>query len=407
MYRSGDLARYLPDGDVEFLGRTDFQVKIRGLRVELGEIEHALTSHPSVREAIVLLREDRPGTKQLTAYVVSARTDEAALEHELRTHLAGALPAYMLPDLFVRLAGLPLTSNGKVDRKALPAPAAPVLRSRAPQGDAERALAEVWKGVLGLTDVGVDDNFFSLGGDSIRSTQMIARARRHGYDFTVRDVLTHPTIAALAALARLSPMAAVPAPTMDDRTDRRDIPLLPMQHWLFESGGKSARFNQAVVLHTAQPLATEPLREAFADVVARHEALRLRFSQATGGRQVAMLVSPAEAAIHLGADAPAFDVEAGPMMSAHVSGDTSSVLTITAHHLIVDGVSWRTLMEDLETAYGQLCAGQPVKLLPKTASFQQWAGRLVEFAKSEALRGELDFWRGLSAAEPPPLPKAK
>ena len=392
MYRSGDLARYLPDGDVEFLGRTDFQVKIRGLRVELGEIEHALTSHPSVREAIVLLREDRPGTKQLTAYVVSARTDEAALEHELRTRLAGALPAYMLPDLFVRLAGLPLTSNGKVDRKALPAPAAPVLRSRAPQGDAERALAEVWKGVLGLADVGVDANFFSLGGDSIRSTQMIARARRHGYDFTVRDVLTHPTIAALAALARLSPMAAVPAPTMDDRTDRRDIPLLPMQHWLFESDGKAARFNQAVVLHTAQPLATEPLREAFADVVARHEALRLRFSQATGGRQVAMLVSPAEAAIHLGADAPAFDVEAGPMMSAHVSGDTPSVLTITAHHLIVDGVSWRTLVTDLDTAYRARVDGRSPVFADEPASYVAWTRALSSFAATPAADAEAVYW---------------
>ncbi|MDP2389711.1 MAG: AMP-binding protein, partial [Acidobacteriota bacterium] len=258
MYRSGDLARYLPDGEVEFLGRTDFQVKIRGLRVELGEIEHALTSHPDVREAIVLLREDRPGTGQLTAYLVSARTDAAVLEQELKGRLAGALPAYMVPDAFVLLTALPLTSNGKLDRKALPAPAAPVMQSRAAQTDAERTLVTVWKSVLGLDEVGADDNFFSLGGDSIRSTQMIARARRHGYDFTVRDVLLHPTIAALARLAHPAPVSIAKAA---EAPATGEIPLLPMQHWFFGNGGAStARFNQAVALRPDTTLQIEPLR---------------------------------------------------------------------------------------------------------------------------------------------------
>jgi len=391
MYRTGDLARYLPDGEVEFLGRTDFQVKIRGLRVELGEIEHALTSHPDVREAIVLLREDRPGIKQLTAYVVSARAGDSALAPELRSRLSAALPAYMVPDGFVRLPALPLTSNGKIDRKALPAPSAPVTRSRAPQTSAERALAEVWKGVLGLDEVGVDDNFFTLGGDSIRSTQMIARARRHGYDFTVREVLTHPTI---AALARLTPAAALPVTPTPTVSDTRAIPLLPMQQWYFETrDGKVARFNQAVVLRAETPLQPEPMRQALDDLVARHEALRLRFSKAPQGGWAAMLVSSAEAAIHIGRWDRAFDVEAGPMMSADLSQDeAASRLTLTAHHLLVDAVSWRTLVGDLETAYRARTEGREPAFADEAPSYLAWARAVAAFAATPAADAEAVYW---------------
>jgi amino acid adenylation domain-containing protein/non-ribosomal peptide synthase protein (TIGR01720 family) len=403
MYRTGDLARYLPDGDVEFLGRTDFQVKIRGLRVELGEIEHALTAHPDVRESIVLLREDRPGVKQLAAYVVSARTDDSVLEQELRRRLDGALPAYMVPDVFVRLPAMPLTSNGKIDRKALPAPAAPVMRSRAPETAAERALASVWKGVLGIDEVGAEDNFFSLGGDSIRSTQMIARARQHGYDFTVRDVLMHPTI---AALARLAPSTMAPVAAADASTSG-EIPLLPMQHWFFAAAGAdSLQFNQGVVLQSSVALQPEPLRQALDDLVARHDALRLRFPADAKGRRSAILVSAAEAGVHLGSDR-GFDIEAGPMMAAELSGDgAASRLSLTAHHLIVDGVSWRTLVSDLETAYRARAAGRAPVFADAPPSYVAWARALTAFAATPACEAESLYWLTEDWRSAPGLPAA-
>ncbi len=403
MYRSGDLARYLPDGEVEFLGRTDFQVKIRGLRVELGEIEHALTSHPDVRESIVLVREDRPGIKLLTAYLATSRTDDAALAGELRARLGVSLPAYMVPDAFVCLASLPLTSNGKIDRRALLPPATPATQSRPPQNETEQALAEVWKSVLGVDEVGVDDNFFSLGGDSIRSTQMIARARRLGYEFSVRDVLTHPTI---AGLVRLTPSAALPAAPMFDAADTRDLPLLPMQQWFFAVTDGTARFNQAVVLHAAVALQPGPLLAALNDLVARHDALRLRFPLARNGSRIAVLVDPAAAAVRLGGSGGGtpflglpggdadqrFDLETGPLMSAELTGDPPTTLTITAHHLIVDGVSWRTLVGDLQTAYQARAEGRAPVFVDEAPSYVQWVRAQAAFAATPVAEAEAIYW---------------
>jgi len=388
MYRSGDLARYLPDGEVEFLGRTDFQVKIRGLRVELGEIEHALTSHVDVREAIVLLREDRPGSKVLTAYLATARMDHAALAGELRARLGVSLPAYMLPDAFVALPALPLTSNGKVDRRALPPPAMTATHSRPPGTETERALAGVWKSVLGVDEVGADDNFFSLGGDSIRSTQMIARARRLGYDFSVRDVLTQPTIAGLARLA--SPAVTAAAPVFDT-TDTHDLPLLPMQQWFFAITNGTALFNQAVVLHSTEPLRAEPLQASLNDLVARHDALRLRFPLGKDGSRSARLIDAAAAAVRVGS-APAFDPETGPLLSAELSGDPSTTLTLTAHHLIVDGVSWRTLVADLQTAYQARTNGRAPLFADPAPSYVQWARAQAAFAAAPVADAEAIHW---------------
>jgi len=388
MYRSGDLARYLPDGEVEFLGRTDFQVKIRGLRVELGEIEHALTSHADVREAIVLLREDRPGARLLTAYLVTSRTDYVALEGELRARLGVSLPAYMVPDAFVSLAALPLTSNGKVDRRALPPPVMPATQSRPPGTETERALAGVWKSVLGVDEVGADDNFFSLGGDSIRSTQMIARARRLGFEFSVRDVLTQPTIAGLARLASPAVLAAAP---VFDTTDTSDLPLLPMQQWFFATMNGTARFNQAVVLHSTEPLRAEPLLAAVNDLVTRHDALRLRFPLGKNGSRTAVLVDAAAAAVRLGGDQP-FDLAVGPLVSAEMSGDALTTLTLTAHHLVVDGVSWRTLIADLQTAYQARVQGHAPLFADEAPSYLQWVRAQAAFAATPVAEAEAIHW---------------
>jgi amino acid adenylation domain-containing protein len=201
LYRTGDLVRYLPGGNIEFLGRIDHQVKIRGYRIELGEIESALSAHPALREAVVLAREDEPGDKRLVAYVVANEDAPADLADQLRTHLRGSLPEYMVPSAFVSLEALPLTPNGKVDRKALPAPEQPISGATyvAPRTPTEEIVAGIWAEVLKLERVGVNDNFFELGGHSLLATQVIVRVRQAlGVELPLRDLFAAPMIADLS-----------------------------------------------------------------------------------------------------------------------------------------------------------------------------------------------------------------
>ena len=200
LYRTGDLARWLPDGTLEFRGRADFQVKVRGYRIELGEIEHALATHPGVRDAVVVAREAGPGDLRLVAYVVS---DEGVAAESLRAHVATTLPEYMVPAAYVVLGALPLTPSGKVDRRALPAPAGEAYATQgyeAPVGEVEEALAELWAGLLGVERVGRWDNFFALGGHSLLAVTLIERMRQRGLRADVRALFTAPTLAALAAV---------------------------------------------------------------------------------------------------------------------------------------------------------------------------------------------------------------
>ena len=383
LYRTGDVARVHAGGDIEFLGRTDFQVKIRGLRVELGEIEHVLASHPSVREALVLLRDDRPGGARLVAYVVAAAGHDRSAEREVREAIATALPAYMVPDAFVWLDAMPLTANGKVDRRALPAPALARAASRPPQSTAEQALAGIWRRILDIDEVGADDNFFSLGGDSISSTRMVAAARGAGLELTVRDVLAQPTLAALAARARhdLPVAAAVPPGSAGD------VPLLPMQRRFFAAD--APRFEQAIVLHADDPLDEAALRSALDDLVHRHDALRLRFSTGTHGVPVQAVVEPEASPVAWG---PAMlDIERGPIAAARLDDDRRS-LRLTVHHLAVDGASWRTLARDLETAYRARLGGAAPVFLDPAPSFRAWAEAAVAFAASESAASEAVYW---------------
>ncbi|MFB9683728.1 non-ribosomal peptide synthetase [Amycolatopsis plumensis] len=369
MYRTGDVVRWTSAGVLEFVGRADDQVKIRGFRIELGEIETALSAHPDVTEAVVVARDRR-----LVAYVVTAG------KPDLRTWLQRDLPDYMVPSAFVTLDALPLSANGKVDRQALPEPAAePVAGYVPPRTETERVLAEVWADVLGVPGVGVEDNFFELGGDSILSIQVVSRARRHGLALTPRDLFAHQTVAALAVAAG---SAAVTVAEQGPVTGF--AALTPIQHWFFAGDfGDPNGFTQSVRIERAEPFDVGTLRAALATLTGHHDALRMRF---TGGGQEN---APAEPAEILGAD---IDVTRGPLLTAELL--EPSVLRLTVNHLVVDGVSWRILLEDLETAY----RGGP--LPPKTTSFRDWANRLAAHAEAGGFDDELPHWREALAVDP-------
>ncbi|MBO3740221.1 non-ribosomal peptide synthase/polyketide synthase [Actinoplanes flavus] len=382
MYRTGDLAMWEPAGDLRLLGRTDDQVKIRGYRIELGEVEAALAALPGVDQAVVVVRAE--GARRLIGYV----TGEAA---DLRERLAATLPDYMVPAVIVRLDELPLTVSGKVDRAALPVPDLAPTTSRAPVTAAERILCDLFAQLLGLAAVGADDAFFDLGGDSISSIQLVSRARAAGLAITPRQVFDHRTPAGLAAVA---------GAVRDDAEPRAEafgeVPFTPIMHWLHELGTGTRGFSQAVMVGAS----TDNLVAAMQALLDTHDLLRAR----TEGTR--LIVPPpgttkAEDVLSEGsgdwaADArraqAELDPDAGIMLRA-VHGDGR--LLLVAHHLVVDAVSWRILLPDLEAAQ----AGR--RLEPAPTSFRRWARRLSEEAASR--RGEIPAWRRILAGDNTPL----
>jgi amino acid adenylation domain-containing protein/non-ribosomal peptide synthase protein (TIGR01720 family) len=424
LYRTGDLGRYMADGVIEFLGRKDFQVKIRGFRIELGEIEVALGLHPEVREAVVVVREDVPGDRRLAAYVV-AREGSSPSADALRGYLKERLPEYMVPPVVVLLDAMPLTPNGKVDRLALPAPdgAPKALGGELvePRTPIERKLADVWAQVLGVERVGIHDSFFALGGDSILAIQVVSRARRAELMLQVRQLFQHPTIAALAKVA-----VAATGPRSEQRRVTGAVPLTPIQQWFFEQQRPEPHhFNQAVLLTAREPLDVTLLEEALAHLVGHHDALRLCFPPGDGGVTqvhtdivgrvpVAVVDLSAVPAVAQAAamEAAASEAQASLRLDAApllrvvlftLGSGRESRLLIVIHHLVIDGVSWRILLEDLEAAYRQRLQSEPMQLPFKTTSFQQWAEQLVTHARTDAVRDELGQW--LAAPLRSPLPR--
>ena len=416
MYRTGDLARWRVDGVLEFLGRADAQVKVRGFRIEPGEIEAALVRHGDVAQAAVIAREDGPGGKRLVGYVVAAgaAVPDAAV---LRAHLGRSLPEHMVPSAFVVLDRLPLTPNGKLDRRALPAPEARVgsVRrvARTPQ---EEILCGLFAEVLGLERVGIDDNFFALGGDSIMSIQLVSRARKAGLVITPRAVFQHQTVAALAGVIGL--VAPAPSPLLDISTGA--LPATPIMHWLLERGGPIDRFCQAMLLQVPAGLQRDHLVGALQCLFDHHDALRLRL---TGSEAPWSLeVAPAGAVVAgdclrridiCGLDdaglhaciveaAPAaerrLDPAAGAMVAAvwfDAGAQAPGRLLLTIHHLAVDGVSWRILVPELAAAWAAIARGGMPAPAPRGTSFRGWAQRLASHARDGGCVEELAFWRGM------------
>ncbi|HQA67127.1 MAG TPA: amino acid adenylation domain-containing protein [Aggregatilineales bacterium] len=425
MYRTGDLCRWLPDGNIEYVGRTDHQVKVRGYRIELGEIEAVLAQHPAVAENVVVAREDQAGRKQLVAYVVTGTREQPGVL-ELRNHLAASLPDYMVPAQVVFLDALPLTPNGKVDRAALPAPSGerPELESEfvAARDEVERQLAEIWAEVLGLEKVGVHDNFFELGGDSILSIQVIARANQAGLRLSPRQLFQHPTVAGLASVAGRGPAVQAEQGLVEG-----PVPLTPIQRWFFEQEIPNRHhWNQSLLLEVTEPLDPVLIRRTVAALVQHHDALRLRFRQGpVGWEQVNAGVEGEtpfvyyDLARHDDDEMRAFieiksaelqeslDIEEGPLLRVayfDAGPERSGRLLFVVHHLAVDGVSWRVLLEDFQTAYEQGRLVEAIVLPPKTTSFKQWAERLVDYAQTETVRAEAQYWLDLGAEVGAALP---
>jgi len=416
LYKTGDLARFLPNRDIEYLGRIDHQVKIRGFRIELGEIESVLSQHPSVREALVLARQGAGEGKRLVGYLVA---DTALPVTDLREYLRRKLPDYMVPAAFVFLEKLPLTTNGKIDRAALPEPEQdrPDLAAAyvAPRNETETKLAAIWSRVLRIERVGVHDNFFEIGGDSILSIQIISLARQAGLALSPKLLFQHQTVAGLASVAA---PAAEPAKAQQDLVSG-SAPLTPIQHWFFEQGmAEDHYYNQTFLFTAKEPLDAGALARALAGLEQQHDALRLRFPLSGGDKtqvfspdatatplQTADLSSVPDgnladaieaACIHAQAS---LDHRQGPLWRA-VYFDCGPVrpgrLLLAIHHLAVDGVSWRILMEDLERAYRAENSGTVVKLPAKTTSAKEWAERLAALAQQNRDPDDRAHWHALA-----------
>ncbi|MCW5313966.1 amino acid adenylation domain-containing protein [Nostoc sp. KVJ3] len=421
LYKTGDLARYLPDGKIEFLGRSDNQVKLRGFRIELGEIELVIETYPQIKQVVVILREDTPDHKRLVAYLVSKNQTNIS---ELRHFLEQKLPDYMIPSAFVFLETLPLTPNGKIDRKMLPIPEVELTREKEfvpPQTPVEQILATIWQDVLGFKQISSNDKFFEIGGDSILSIQVVARARQAGIKITPRQIFQYPTLSELAAVAD-----SVTSILAQQGLVTGIVPLTPIQHWFFEQNrSQPHHFNQSVMLQVPSKLKPELLSQAISKLLEHHDALRLRFVFDKGKWQQindrisdpvpfqVIDLSPIPASQQMqtleeisNSQQASLNLSAGPLMRVVLFelGNNYDRLLIVIHHLAIDGVSWRILVEDLFTAYQQLEQQKTIQLPPKTLAFQDWAILLQEYGKTDKLRSQLDYWLKLPWSEVNSLP---
>ncbi|WP_100525568.1 non-ribosomal peptide synthetase [Mycobacteroides abscessus] len=418
LYRTGDLGRYLPDGTIDIRGRTDRQVKVRGFRVELGEIESALLSKPGVLQAAVVEKRRESGESMLLGYVVSDPPTNGA--HNaiggagLRGYLSARLPEHMVPGAIILLPRLPLTSSGKVDYAALPDPTEPADRQTsyvAPRDDVEQAIADIWSQILRVDKVGVHDNFFELGGDSIMCIQVASRAKRQGLRITALQIIQYQTIAELSAVVNSEPIAIA-----DHSVVTGEVELTPIQHRFFERNlADPHHWNQSVQLILNQELPTDILASAIGLLIEHHDVLRARFTQQDGRwRQTIMPavldtnfitahdlsgVNDAQLAsviaTHADVAQHSLNIHIGPLLRAiHLRSDgcRPDRLIVVVHHLVIDGVSWRILLEDLSTAIEALLLGRPVKLPSKTASYRDWSAFLLRYATTGSARDQRDTW---------------
>jgi amino acid adenylation domain-containing protein/non-ribosomal peptide synthase protein (TIGR01720 family) len=425
LYKTGDLARYLAGGELEYMGRADQQVKVHGYRIELGEIEAAIMEHTAIRESLVTASSEAGGERRLVGYVV-LKGGHRVTTGEIRAYLKETLPDYMVPSAFVIMETFPLTPNGKVDRRALP----PADQSRSDFGDSfvapltpvEKQLASIWSEVLRVDHVGINDNFFEMGGDSILGIQVTVRANQIGLGLSPKHIFEHQTIARLATVA-----GSVAAVESEQEEITGFVPLTPIQRWFFEQDlSDSHYFNQALLLDCRQQMIPAFLEQSIAWLLRHHDALRLRFIHTEHDWQQFCVpydgvvpfsrldvsgLAEAEQKIVIETTArqlqTSLNLSRGPLLRAtffDLGEQRSSRLLLVIHHLAVDGITWQILLDDLHTVYQQLSRGESPALPLKTTSFQRWAQVLAEYAQSAELRQESGYWLSHSHARISRLP---
>ncbi|UCJ04803.1 amino acid adenylation domain-containing protein [Chitinophaga pendula] len=410
LYRTGDLGRWLPDGNIEYIGRIDDQVKIRGYRIELGEIESALYQSGLVHQGVVVARSTTHGHQQLVGYVIP----EGSFDREgIHSYLRSKLPDYMVPGILVEMSIFPLTLNGKIDRKSLPSPQEDIAERayEAPRTATEQLLAGIWEELLGVPRVGIHDNFFELGGDSIITIQVVSRARRHGCMIQPRDIFQHQTLSRLSAM--LSTQEGLSGILGEQGYLSGVSGMLPIQQWYFEHAGPVvSHFNQSVLLGVPKTLSVGLLDAAVRELLSHHDALRFVYTHgATGweqhyGSYEGCLIVEAlgeVAAPELGTlirtrgdhYQRSLDIMKGELVRVVLletpSYESYNRLLIVIHHLSVDGVSWRILLEDLEELLGGVGS-----LGDKGSSYREWYDRLAHYSKEPALLSQADYWTGVT-----------
>ena len=429
MYKTGDLAKYRPNGKIEYLGRLDNQVKIRGFRIELGEIEAIINQHPEISQTVVNPWQDDAGNQRLVAYLVAS-----GVPQDLRNFLSSKLPEYMIPSIFVPLETLPLTPNGKIDRKSLPHPqlAANAQKGKfvKPVNEKEKQLAQIWSQLLGIEEIGIYDNFFELGGDSILAIQAIALANSYGLKLSPKLLFKHQMIAELAGIAETSTHQA------EQGLVTGSVPLTPIQQWFFEQNLTDAHhWNQSILLEVREKLNPTLLEQAIEKLLEHHDALRLRFEKtetkwqqniASLGQTIPFTDYDLSEIFNIDTEIEkianqlqtSFNLSVEPLIRIaffNLGENRTDRLLIIIHHLIIDGVSWRILLEDLQNAYHQLSGrysalqgqsllpppsrgqGKTVQLPPKTTSFKEWSER-------QYLPSDLDYWLDKNRLQVSPLP---
>ncbi|TAM67778.1 non-ribosomal peptide synthase/polyketide synthase, partial [Mycobacterium sp.] len=411
MYRTGDLVRWGADGQLQYVGRADEQVKIRGYRIELGEIQSALAGLDGVDHAVVIVREDRPGDKRLVGYITgTAKSDD------LRAELAERLPAYMVPTAVTVLDALPLTANGKLDTRALPAPEYTTGDYRAPSNAVEEILAGIYAQVLGVERVGVDDSFFDLGGDSISSMQVVTQARAAGLVCKTRDIFTEQTV---ARLARAADVVGAESGVADEGLG--PVVSTPIIRWLEDverAGGQVDQFNQTMLVQAPVGVTEADVVTVLQALLDRHAMLRLRVDRdGSGGWSLTVPESgsvDARACLHevdelsdaAVAEARSRLNPAGGVMLSAVWSRAVDQLVVIVHHLAIDGVSWRVLLQDLNIAWAQHHYGQPVALPVVGTSFARWSSLLSEHAYHPDVANHAGTWKQV-AATPAALPAVR
>ncbi|MBO9730363.1 MAG: non-ribosomal peptide synthase/polyketide synthase [Chitinophaga sp.] len=420
VYRTGDLGRWLPDGNIEYLGRLDEQLKIRGFRIEPGEVESALLAYPGVKQAVAVAGKDGANAARLLTYVV---TDEQYHANGVMSYLQQRLPAYMVPSFVIILPEIPLTPSGKADKRLL-SQIEPVIRHtrdyEPPRNEVEKILAAIWEELLGLAEIGIYDNFFELGGDSIITIQVVSRSRRKDIVLQPRDLFIHQDIASLSAY--LAHRGQVQATEGEQGVLSGNCGLLPVQQWYLTNNGNNehiSHFNQSVLLRISKAVSADTLQRATDMLAARHDALRFHYRQAAtgeweqayGGRSDAFATTDLQ---HIGAaslsDAitrssqhyqKSLDIKTGHIFRMALllmpAAEEHHRLLLVVHHLAVDGVSWRILLEDLDAMLTALQGEHPYEPLPKTSAYREWYQALSRHTFSS----QLPHWERISAGYKP------